>query len=149
MRRNTVLAALFALLIALILPGSSMATYPDRNGRLVFQADTGSGYESTRSRRTGTTCNRSRTSPRVTRWPATGHPTAGRSCMSAGSETAVRVELMNADGSNVRALAGTGLEAQVVFAFEPFVHARRRAHRVQQVHRGDWRLRDLDHERRR
>src|SRR6187402_2152106 len=45
MRRNLVIAPLAALLITAIVAGPASATYPDRNGRLVFQADNGSGYQ--------------------------------------------------------------------------------------------------------
>ena len=36
---------LLALLISAIVAGPVSATYPDRNGRMLFQADTGSGYQ--------------------------------------------------------------------------------------------------------
>ena len=45
MRRNIFLAPLAALLITAIVVGPTSATYPDRNGRMLFQADTGSGSQ--------------------------------------------------------------------------------------------------------
>ena len=96
-----------------------MATYPDRNGRLVFQADTGSGYELYTIKANGHDMQQVTHVAEGDAVAGDWSPDGRQIVYEHGSETAVRVELMNADGSNVRALAGTGLEAQVVFAFEP------------------------------
>ena len=42
---RTVLASVGALMLIAVAASPTAATYPDRNGRMLFQADTGSGYQ--------------------------------------------------------------------------------------------------------
>ena len=119
MRSMKALAPIAALLITAALAGPSVATYPDRNGRLVFQADTGSGYQLYTVRPNG---HDLRQVTHVTASDAVASdwsPDGTRIVYEHGAETFARVEIMDADGSNVRVLAGTGLEAGEVYAFEP------------------------------
>ena len=119
MRRNTVLATLGALLIAMILPGPTMATYPDRNGRMLFQADTGSGYQLYTIKANG---HDLRQVTHVTNSDAVlgdWSPDGTQIVYEHGAEAFARVEIMNADGTNVRVLAGTGTETGVTFAGDP------------------------------
>jgi Tol biopolymer transport system component len=99
--------------------GPTSATYPDRNGRMLFQADTGSGYQLYTIKANG---HDLRQVTHVTDSEAVmgdWSPDGRQIVYEHGSETGVRVELMNADGTNVRALAGTGLEAGVTYASNP------------------------------
>ena len=119
MRRNTVLATLGALLIAMILPGPTMATYPDRNGRMLFQADTGSGYQLYTIKANG---HDLRQVTHVTNSDAVlgdWSPDGTQIVYEHGAEEFARVEIMNADGSDVRVLAGTGTETGLTFAGDP------------------------------
>ena len=118
MRRNVVLA-LAALLISAIVAGPMSATYPDRNGRMLFQADTGSGYQLYTIKANG---HDLRQVTHVTNSDAVlgdWSPDGTQIVYEHGAEEFARVEIMNADGTNVRVLAGTGTETGVTFAGDP------------------------------
>jgi Tol biopolymer transport system component len=119
MRRKLVLAPLAALLITAIVAGPTSATYQDRNGRILFQADTGSGSQLYTIKPNG---HDLRQVTHVTEGEAVladWSPDGRQIVYEHGSEEFVRVEIMNADGTNVRALAGTGTEAGVTYAGDP------------------------------
>lgn len=119
MRRKTALAAMAAVLIATILPGATLATYPDRNGRIVFQADTGSGYQLYTIKANGHDLQQITQVVNSDAVAGDWSPDGRKIVYEHGSETFARVEIMNADGSDVRVLAGTGLETGVTYAVEP------------------------------
>jgi Tol biopolymer transport system component len=119
MRRKILLAPLAALLITAIVAGPVSATYPDRNGRMLFQADTGSGYQLYTIKANG---HDLRQVTHVTNsdavlgdWSVDGTQIV----YEHGAQEFARVEIMNADGTNVRVLAGTGTEPRVTFAGDP------------------------------
>jgi Tol biopolymer transport system component len=119
MRRNTTLALLAALLITAVLVGPTSATYPDRNGRLLFQADTGSGYQLYTIKSNG---HDLRQVTHVTESDAVAgdwSPDGRQIVYEHGAEGFARVEIMNADGSDVRVLAGTGLDEGATYAGDP------------------------------
>ena len=119
MRRNLILAPLAALLITAIVAGPASATYPDRNGRMLFQADTGSGYQLYTIKANGHDLQQV---THVTNSDAVlgdWSPDGTQIVYEHGAEDFARVELMNADGTDVRVLAGTGTETGLVFAGDP------------------------------
>ena len=119
MRRTTLFAVVLTLMLGTVTAGPVSATYPDRNGRILFQADTGSGYQLYTIKANGHDLQQ------VT------HVTDGNAVLADwsrdgaqivyehSSETFGRVEIMNADGTNVRVLAGTGTETGDTFAGDP------------------------------
>jgi Tol biopolymer transport system component len=119
MRRRTVVSTMAALVVGAVLAGPASATYPDRNGRMLFQADTGSGYQLYTIKANG---HDLRQVTHVTDSEAVlgdWSPDGRQIVYDHNAEAFGRVELMNADGTNVRVLAGTGTEAGVTFAGDP------------------------------
>ena len=119
MRRNVVLAPLAALLITAIVAGPTSATYPDRNGRLLFQADTGSGSQLYTIKANGHDLRQVTHVTDSEAVAADWSPDGRQIVYEHGSEEFARVEIMNADGSNVRVLAGTGFDDGVTYAGNP------------------------------
>jgi dipeptidyl aminopeptidase/acylaminoacyl peptidase len=119
MRRNLVIAPLAALLITAIVAGPASATYPDRNGRLVFQADTGSGYQLYTVKANGHDLQQVTHVTNSDAVLADWSPDGRQIVYEHGAEEYARVEIMNADGTNVRVLAGTGTETDLTFAGDP------------------------------
>jgi Tol biopolymer transport system component len=119
MRRKIVLAPIVALLLTAIVAGPASATYPDRNGRLVFQADTGSGYQLYTIKANGHDLQQVTHVTNSDAVLADWSPDGRQIVYEHGAEAYARVEIMNADGTNVRVLAGTGTEAGVTFAGDP------------------------------
>jgi Tol biopolymer transport system component len=118
MRRRIVFVAVASLLGA-AMAGPTSATYPDRNGRLLFQADTGSGYQLYTMKANG---HDLRQVTHVTNSEAVlgdWSPDGRQIVYEHGAEEFVRVEIMNADGTNVRVLAGTGVDTGLTFAGDP------------------------------
>lgn len=119
MRRRTLFAVVATLLLGAVMAAPTTATYPDRNGRLLFQADTGSGSQLYTIRANG---HDLRQVTHVTQGEAVladWSPDGRQIVYEHGSEEFVRVEIMNADGTNVRVLAGTGTETGVTYAGDP------------------------------
>ena len=119
MRRGTLLAVMVTLLLGAVMAGPTSATYPDRNGRILFQADTGSGSQLYTIKANG---HDLRQVTHVTNSEAVlgdWSPDGEQIVYEHGAEAFVRVEIMNADGTNVRVLAGTGTETGVTFAGDP------------------------------
>ena len=119
MRQSTVLATVGALVLSVMVAGPAAATYPDRNGRLLFQADTGSGYQLYTIKANG---HDLRQVTHVTDSDAVlgdWSPDGTQIVYDHNSEAFGRVEIMNADGTNVRVLAGTGTESGLTFAGDP------------------------------
>jgi Tol biopolymer transport system component len=119
MRRNLVIAPLAALLITAIVAGPASATYPDRNGRLVFQADTGSGYQLYIVKANGHDLQQVTHVTNSDAVLADWSPDGRQIVYEHGAEEYARVEIMNGDGTNVRVLAGTGSETDLTFAGDP------------------------------
>ena len=119
MRRMIVLAPVVAMLIAAMLPGAALATYPDRNGRILFQADTGSGYQLYTIKANGHDLRQVTHVANSDATLADWSPDGTQIVYDHNSETFGRVEIMNADGTNVRVLAGTGTETAFTFAGDP------------------------------
>ena len=116
---RTVLASVGALVLIAFAASPTAATYPDRNGRMLFQADTGSGYQLYTIKANG---HDLRQVTRVTNSDAVlgdWSPDGTQIVYEHGAEAFARVEIMNADGTNVRVLAGTGLEPGVTYAGDP------------------------------
>jgi Tol biopolymer transport system component len=118
MRKRKVLPLLAGLVVAAAAAAPAMATYPDHNGRLVFQADTGTGYELYTIRPNGKDL-RQVTNVEGDAVLADWSPDGRQIVYEHGSEDFARVEIMNTDGSNVRDLTGTGLGGQFSFAGDP------------------------------
>jgi Tol biopolymer transport system component len=119
MRRKILLAPIVALLYTAIVAGTASATYPDRNGRLVFQADTGSGYQLYTVKANGHDLQQVTHVTNSDAVLADWSPDGRQIVYEHGAEAYARVEIMNADGTNVRVLAGTGTETGVTFAGDP------------------------------
>jgi Tol biopolymer transport system component len=118
-RRRTGVGVVGALVIGAVLAAPTAATYPDRNGRLLFQADTGSGYQLYTIKANG---HDLRQVTHVTDSDAVlgdWSPDGTRIVYDHNGETFGRVEIMNADGTDVRILAGTGVDAGVTYAGDP------------------------------
>jgi Tol biopolymer transport system component len=118
-RRRTALATVGALVLGAMLAGPTSATYPDRNGRILFQADTGSGYQLYTIKANG---RHLRQVTHVTDSDAVlgdWSPDGRHIVYEHGAASFARVEIMDADGSNVRVLAGTGLDTGVTYAGDP------------------------------
>jgi Tol biopolymer transport system component len=118
MRKLKVLPLLAGLVVAGAAAVPALATYPDGNGRIVFQADTGSGYELYTIRPNGKDL-RKLTGVDGDAVLADWSPDGRQIVYEHGTEAFARVEIMNADGSNVRDLTGTGLGGQFSFAGDP------------------------------
>ena len=119
MRRNIVLAPIAALLITAVVAGPTSATYPDRNGRMLFQADTGSGYQLYTIKANGHDLRQVTHVTNSDAVLADWSPDGTQIVYEHGAEAFARVEIMNADGTNVRVVAGTGTETGVTFAGDP------------------------------
>jgi Tol biopolymer transport system component len=119
MRRKILLAPIAALLFAAIAAGAASATYPDRNGRLVFQADTGSGSQLYTIKANGHDLRQVTHATNSEAVLADWSPDGTQIVYEHGAEDFARVEIMDADGTDVRVLAGTGTEPGLTFAGDP------------------------------
>jgi hypothetical protein len=117
--RKTVLASAVALLLGAAVAGPTSATYPDRNGRLLFQADTGSGYQLYTIKANGHDLRQVTHFTNSDAVLGDWSPDGRQIVYEHGAEESARVEIMNADGTNVRVLAGTGTETGVTYAGDP------------------------------
>lgn len=119
MQRKLLLASATALLLISVVAGPASATYPDRNGRILFQADTGTGYQLYTIKANG---HDLRQVTHVTNSDVVlgdWSPDGRQIVYEHGAEDFARVEIMNADGTNVRVLSGTGTETGITYAGDP------------------------------
>ena len=119
MGRRTLLAVVVTLVLGASVAGPASATYPDRNGRLLFQADTGSGSQLYTIKANGHDLRQVTHVANSDAVLADWSPDGMQIVYDHNSETFGRVEIMNADGTNVRVLAGTGTETGLTFAGDP------------------------------
>ena len=119
MERKLVLASATALLLISVVAGPASATYPDRNGRILFQADTGTGYQLYTIRANGHDLRQVTHVANSDVVLGDWSPDGRQIVYEHGAEDFARVEIMNADGTNVRVLAGTGTETGVTYAGDP------------------------------
>ena len=115
----TLFAVVLTLLVGTVMAGPASATYSDRNGRILFQADTGSGYQLYTIKANGLDLQQVTDVTDGEAVLADWSPDGTQIVYDHNSETFGRVEIMNADGTNVRVLAGTGTETGLTFAGDP------------------------------
>jgi Tol biopolymer transport system component len=106
------------LIATLAIAPAASATYPDRNGLIAFQADTGSGSQIYTVRPNGHDLRQ------ITRVDGEAGqsdwaPDGRRIVFELGTAEAASIAIMNADGSDLTNLTGSGLPGQFSFAGQP------------------------------
>ena len=111
------------LIATLAIAPAASATYPDRNGLIAFQADTGTGSQIYTVRPNGHDLRQiTRVDGEALRsdWAPDGR----RIVFELDTAEAGSIAIMNADGSDLTNLTGTGLPGQFSFAVRYSIDAR-------------------------